>query len=127
MLSRTLKWAVTVALVSVVALVLTPTLYASRDAGASTSLSCSALTVTTRHSGYSTETVKVQTSPGARIVATAHYQRLTRVSKSSANSGGAAILSFHDSDPQGHFHVNVDVSVTLGTARATCATGFGDD
>jgi hypothetical protein len=112
---------------AVAALVVPPTLYAATPAAAATALRCTAVTVSTGHSGYTTETVRVQTTPEARVTATAHYQHLTRVSKSSANGSGATILSFHDSNVRGHFHVVVNVTVTLGTARGSCVTGFTDD
>lgn len=106
---------------------LVETLCVVNEAAAATSIECTAVTVTTRHSGFSTETVRVQTSPDARVMATAHYQHLTRVSRTAAHSNGAAILSFHDSNVKGHFRVVVDVSVTLGTATGTCTTSFSDD
>jgi hypothetical protein len=109
------------------ALFVPPSLFAATPAAAATALRCTAVTVATGHSGFTTETVRVQTTPDARVTATAHYQHLTRVSKSGANSSGATILSFHDSNVRGHFHVVVDVTVTLGTARGSCVTGFTDD
>jgi hypothetical protein len=124
---RTLRSVLVTAVFGAAFLVLPTSPFATNGAGAAAPLRCTAITVATRHTGFTTETVKVQTTPGALIKATAHYQNLTRVSKSVARRTGAAILSFHNSDPSGHFRVVVDVSVTLGTASAACVTSFADD
>jgi hypothetical protein len=78
----------------------------------------------TAHSGYSTETLHVQTSAQARITGAAHYQGLTRVETASANSAGAALMTFRNPSTHSRFHVVIDLTVKLGTARGTCAASF---
>ena len=102
----------------------TPALFGAAPAGAAPALTCSASTVSTRHSGYLTETVHVQTAPRARVVATTHYRLKTRVSMTTADGSGRAILSFRNSTPQSSFHVITDVTVRLGAATGRCVSAF---
>jgi hypothetical protein len=98
--------------------------FMATSSSAAVALHCSANTTKTDHTGYSTETLHIQTSPRARIVGTAHYQGITRTETATASSAGAALMTFRNPSTHSRFRVVVNLTVTLGTARNTCATFF---
>lgn len=124
MARRVLVTALATAVVSVAVLAGETTPFAPSNAGAATGLKCAASSTVTRQSGYSTDTAHIETAPGARITATAHYQRITRVETSTADNSGRALISFRYVAPKDGFAVVVDVRVKLGTASGICTTRF---
>ena len=98
--------------------------FTATPSSAATTLRCSAYTTKTAHTGYSTETLHIQTNPRARITGAAHYQGMTRTETAMANSAGTTLMTFRNPSTHSRFHVVVNLTVTLGTSRSTCATYF---
>jgi len=98
--------------------------FTATPSSAAVALRCSAYTTKTAHTGYSTETLHIQTSPRARITGAAHYQGMTRTETTTANGTGATLMTFRNPSTHSRFHVVVNLTVTLGTVRSTCATFF---
>ena len=123
MIRRTLKIVLATASLGWLTTALVPTI-AGSPASAATNLRCSATATKTAHVGYSTETLHIQTSPRAHVTGAAHYQGMTRTETATANSAGTTLMTFRNPSTHSRFHVTVDLVVTLGTSRATCATYF---
>jgi uncharacterized membrane protein YeiB len=107
---------------AVLAVVASP--FSTTPGGAASALRCTAYTSKTAHTGYSTETVHITTSARAHVTGAAHYQGMTRVETASANSAGTTLMTFRNPSTHSRYRVVIDLTVTLGTARGTCATAF---
>lgn len=124
MINRTMQIVLTPISLVIALVVGAPMVFTPAQAGAAGALRCVAYTTKTAHSGYSTETVHIQTSAGARISGAAHYQGMTRVETTTANASGATLMTFRNPSTHSRFHVVIDLTVKLGTARSSCVTAF---
>ncbi|HEY9240413.1 MAG TPA: hypothetical protein VIP48_00410 [Streptosporangiaceae bacterium] len=73
---------------------------------------------------YSTVDVYVQTAPGAAVTAVAHYKTASHQKSGTADSQGQATIPYDISDATKGYRAVVDVTVSSGSARATCSVSF---
>jgi hypothetical protein len=73
---------------------------------------------------YTTDDVRVSTSPGARVTTVAYYRTTTTVHEATADSTGHALVPYRISDATPGFQVRVGVLVVAGSATASCLARF---
>jgi hypothetical protein len=86
-------------------------------------ISCTASMSNSSPADYSTTDVLVQTANGATVTTTAHY-KTTDTTHSATASGGIADIPYRISDATAGYPVQVDVTVSSGTASGSCDTSF---
>lgn len=87
-------------------------------------LSCTASVSNSSPADYSTVDVYVRTSPEATVTAVAHYRTTSHQKSATADSEGRATIPYDISDATKGYRVVVDVTVSSGSAKATCSTSF---
>ena len=75
-------------------------------------------------SDNTTDDVNVQTSAGASVTATAHYKSTNTTHGGTANGSGQVSIPFDIGRATIGYTVEVDVTVSSGSATASCSTSF---
>ena len=88
------------------------------------SLTCTASMSNSAPSDNTTDDVSVQTSAGASVTATAHYKSTNTTHSGTANGSGQASIPFDIGRATIGYTVKVDVTVSSGSATASCSTSF---
>jgi hypothetical protein len=81
--------------------------------------------VTSKHPGdYTTVGVRVQTTPGARVTAVAHYRRSTVTHRQRASRHGRSTLWYQVGAARRGLRVTVDVTISQHGRTGYCGTWF---
>ncbi len=87
-------------------------------------LSCKASMSDATPEQYSNVTVRVKTSPRAKVRTVAHYRTTDTAKSRKANAAGKANLLYYISSASAGYRVTVDVKVTKNGHSKTCSTSF---
>jgi hypothetical protein len=87
-------------------------------------ISCTARVSNAHPAQYSTVSVYTSTSPGATVVATAHYKSKDTSHTATADSAGAATVDFEISRATVGYTVRVSITASIGGDHASCSSAF---